>query len=112
MFEQNKTELQAMDSLYLEDFVDSSTFQIQEKLERLNLSVSVAYSPVYTHEEFYSRAVKGLKRTAPNLKTVGLYGTLRMYPRIMVNVRIVHLKHPLFRACMSCVKKLWKSKEV
>jgi hypothetical protein len=87
VFEPNKTEIQALEKLYLEDFVNASSFQPQTMLERLILSVSVACSPLYSHEQFYSIAVENLKRTAPNLKSVGLYGTLRMYPNISVCIR-------------------------
>lgn len=87
VFEPNKTEIRAMDKLFLEDFVNASDFQPQTQLEMLNLSVSVASSPIYTHEQFYTIACENLKHTAPHLKTIGLYGTLRMYPAILVIIQ-------------------------
>jgi hypothetical protein len=84
IFEPNKSDIQAFDRLYLEDFVNASNFEVQNQLERLNLSVSIAFSLVYTHEEFYELASQNLKKIAPNLKTIGLYGTLRIYPNISV----------------------------
>ncbi|KAI6194747.1 hypothetical protein M3Y96_01157600 [Aphelenchoides besseyi] len=76
------TQSLSFDNLYVEDFVNLTNFEPQTQLKSLNLSVSVANRLYSTHEKFYEHAVESLKRAAPNLKFVGLYGALRHYPFI------------------------------
>ncbi|KAI6242617.1 hypothetical protein M3Y99_00166200 [Aphelenchoides fujianensis] len=81
VFSANVRELDA-DELFVEDFVNRSALPPQTQLEALNLSVSVANSPVLSFAEFYERAAANLRQAAPGLKSVGLFGTLRYYPMV------------------------------
>ena len=93
-FAPNRAALSLEDTLYVEDFDRLKSVQPQPALNALNLSVSIAAAERQTHAQFYETAIANLRRAAPRLNTIGLFGSLRFWPRISVSgeaLRILQL---------------------